>query len=955
MQFRLLGPLEVEDDGRPLVLGSAKQRALLAILLLHANEVVSRDRLIDELWGEQPPASAPHSVEVYVSRLRKTLQASGGEQLLVTRAGGYLLLLEPDQLDVTCFERLLEEGRRALAAGNYERASERFADALALWRGPALGDLSERFAVAAAARLEEGRVSALEQRLEADLDLARHRQLVGELETLVAEHPYRERLRAQLMLALYRCGRQAEALRAYQHARRTLAGELGLEPSHELKELEQAILRQDVSLSPLAPRPGPSTRLPAQLTPFLGRTLELAEIVALLQRADSRLLTLTGAGGSGKTRLALRAAAEAAADYPDGVSWVPLASLRDPALVPASIAQALAIQDERELADRIGKRRLLLLLDNCEHLLAAAPALAQLLVACPNLKLLATSREPLHLAGEREYLVSTLREQEAVALFRQRAQAAEPEEAVLAICRRLDCLPLAVELAAARTKLLPPQALLQRLERRLPLLTGGPRDAPERQRTLEATIAWSYDLLRESERRLFARLSVFAGGFTLEAAEQGCDGDLNTLQALADKNLLRHDRERFGMLETIREYAQELLDRSEDREEMRRRHAEHYLEIAEAAEAASYGEDLSRGDWLERLVPELPNLRAAFEWALARGEVTIALRLVGSAWIAWSFGASLSEGRRLMSRALEHSRGADSLERVKVLLGAAAFAGEQGDVNWGEELLAEALKRTTAIDNPKWLARCKHHMGLIALQAGNTKRAQSLYADSRRLADEGGSDYDRAKARFLGAFIAGELGDFERAQALLEQGISLVQRLGIPRALWNGQLINLGWFAMQQGDYARARAALERYIEEATFSNSVGIANAHGNLGHVALHEGNRDSAASSFTKSLSYARETGANRTIVEALYGLAAVSAIDGETEKAVHLWAAADAILEQMGGSSTGPERFITERYLEPLRTLEGEAFWAQAWTDSGSLTIGEAVAYALEPMPDRLQSR
>jgi predicted ATPase/DNA-binding SARP family transcriptional activator len=953
VEFRILGPLEVVDGGEPVRLEASKQRALLGVLLLHANEAVSSERLIDELWGERPPATAAKVVQTYVSQLRKTI----GRDAIATRPPGYLLRVEEDALDAARFRRLADEARRLASSGQPERADALYREALALWRGPPLADIVfESFAGNEVDWLEEERLAAVMARIDCELALGHQHELIAELEMHVRQYPLRERLRAQLMLALYRAGRQADALAAYQAARQTLVDELGVEPSPELRELQASILRQDASLSALAARPTASARLPAQPTPFLGRTRELAEIVALLQRADSRLLTLTGAGGSGKTRLAVRAAAEVAADYPDGVSWVPLAELRDPALVPARIAQALAIKDERELAERIGERRLLLLLDNCEHVLAAAPALAQLLVACPSLKLLTTSREPLHLAGEREYLVPMLREQDAVALFQQRAHAAEPEEAVLKICRRLDCLPLAVELAAARTKLLSPQALLERLERRLPLLTGGPRDAPERQRTLEATIGWSYDLLRDSEQRLFARLAVFAGGCTLDAAERVCEATLDTLQSLVNKNLLRADGRRFHMLETIREYAQELLDRSEDSEETRRRHAEHFLELAEAAEAASYGEDVSRREWVEWLVPEIPNVRAAFEWALARGEVTIALQLVGSAWIAWLFSVSLSEGRRLMSRALERSRDPDGLERVKVLLGAAALTGEQGDVKGSEELLAEAIQQARLLDSPKWLGRCVHQLALNALARGDTDRAQSLYADRRRLADKGGSDYDRAKARFLGALVAGDLGDFERAQALLEEGVSLCQRLGIPRAQWNGQLINLGWFAMQQGDFARARAALERYLHEETLSNTVGIANAHGNLGHVALYEENRDSAASSFTKSLSYARETGANRTIVEALYGLAAVSAIDGETEQAVRLWAAADAGLEQLGGFSTAPERFITEKYLEPLRAQEAEASWAQVWNDGGSLTIDEALAYCLDVMRelDRLQS-
>jgi predicted ATPase/class 3 adenylate cyclase len=669
-------------------------------------------------------------------------------------------------------------------------------------------------------------VSALEQRLEADLDLGRHRQLIGELEALVAEHPYRERSRAQLMLALYRSGRQAEALDAYQQARRTLADELGLEPSQDLKELEQSILRQDpklqtigvaaadrtfegaslatsrmsrlptgtvtflftdvegstrllrelgseryaealeehrdvlrdvctrhggaevdaqgdsvfvafatasgalaaarelteaLELGPIRVRigvhtgtpllteegyvgvdvhraariaaaahggqvlisestaalveealrplgkhrlrdlleplrlfqlgdgdfPEPAslgkTNLPVQPTPFVGRERELAVVLALLRDSRLRLLTLTGAGGSGKTRLALEVAAETAAEYPDGVFWVPLQALRVAKLVEPTIAQAVGARDD--LASHLGSKRSRLLLDNFEQVISAAEVLGDLCSRLPNLKLLVTSREPLHLAAEREYPVPPLREGEAVAFFGDRARAVKPDfaedDTLPEICRRLDCLPLAIELAAVRVKALSTEDLRWRLDKRLPLLTGGPRDAPERQRTLRATIAWSQELLSPEEKLLFARLSVFAGGFTLEAAEEVVTAELDTLQSLVDKSLLRHTQERFWMLETIREFASECLDQSGEAEQTRGRHARWFLELGEQAEPELTG--AGQGVWLQRLDAEHDNIREALGWASTH-QPQLAVALVGAVWRYWHLRALLREG-----------------------------------------------------------------------------------------------------------------------------------------------------------------------------------------------------------------------------------------------------------------------------------------------------------------------
>ena len=867
IEFRILGPLEASADGRPLPMGSPKERALLALLLAHANETISRERLIDELWADAPPASVDSAVHVYLSRVRRLLESAGAAGALVREPHGYRLAVEPEQLDASRFQGLVEEGGEALAAGDAGRAAERLRQALALWRGPAFADVqSEQFAAVAGGRLEEQRLSALEQRLDADLVLGRHRDVVGELEALVYEHPYRERLRAQLMLALYRSGRQADALSVYRRARETLVEELGIEPSAELQQLHRAILDQDPALhapadahaaaservsapdpsrlprgtvtflftdiegstrrlhavgdaryaealaeyrrvvreacgrhggvevdvqgdcvfaafaaasaavaaarelseelasgairarvglhtgTPLigdegyvgidvhraariaaaahggqvvmseptaalvgedvqplgehllkdllgplrlfqlgdgrfpAPRSLGASTLPVQPTPFAGRERELAQVLALLRDPQVRLTTLTGPGGSGKTRLALQAAAETATDFADGVFWVPLQALHDPELVEATIAQAVGARDE--LRARLGGRHALLVLDNFEQVIDAAANIGALCGSLPDLKVLVTSREPLHLAGEREYPVPPLREGEAVSFFVARARAVTPDfpddDAVVEICRRLDCLPLALELAAARVKALSTRDLLRRLDRRLPLLTGGPRDAPERQRTLRATIAWSYELLTPDAQRVFERLAVFVGGCTLEAAEEVCSADVDAVAELVDKSLLGRENERYAMLETIGEYALERLTTSGELPELRRRHAEYYLDLARAVEDTIRSPQAAA--FLDRLERDHHNLRAALDWlsgatpdrALRLAVWGLAGRLHSFADLALDRGNSI-EAARLYRESLEIGRPLrDDLQTAYSLAGIAAVDAARG-------------------------------------------------------------------------------------------------------------------------------------------------------------------------------------------------------------------------------------------------------------------------------------
>ena len=525
MDFAILGPLRVGGPAGPIELPAAKQRSLLAALLLaHREEAVAPARLIDVLWGEEPPATAAKALQVHISRLRRAL---GPDDRIVTRASGYAIALEPGELDLERFESLVA---RARAAGQPQEASALLGEALALFRGPPLADAPLLGPAAAeAGRLADLRLAVLEERIDADLAAGADAALVGELEALAAEHPYRERLHGQLMRALYRAGRQADALDAFRRVRGSLVEDLGLDPGRELQQLEAAILAHDPSLDvdePAgAPEPPP---LPSPLTPLLGREAEVEAAAALLGDPAVRLVTLTGPGGIGKTRMALELASRTAERYGDGARFVPLAAIDAAVRVVPAIAQALGVVDD--LAEHLASRELLLVVDNLEQVLDAAPDLAALLATAPRVTLLATSRAPLRIAGERELAVSPLAREPAVELFVTRARAlgarVEPGPDVERICDRLDRLPLAIELAAARSKLLSPAAILDRLERRLDLLSSGPRDAPARQQTLRAAIGWSYDLLDPPVQRLFAELGVFVGGWTLEAAEAVCGPDV---------------------------------------------------------------------------------------------------------------------------------------------------------------------------------------------------------------------------------------------------------------------------------------------------------------------------------------------------------------------------------------------------------------------------------------------
>jgi predicted ATPase/DNA-binding SARP family transcriptional activator len=719
-EVRLLGPVQVARAGCEVALGGPKQRAVLALLLLEAGRVVPADRLVEELWRGSPPPGAVKTLRSYISRLRALLAP---EVALAARGGGYVITAEPGLVDAGRFERLAAVAREALSGGEAAVAGSRFREALGLWRGPALADVCEVEPLAReAARLEELRLAAIEGRIEADLAVGRPGEVIGELESLVAELPLRERLWRLLVLALYRCGRQADALAAYRRAREMLADELGLEPGEELRALEQAVLRQQVP----APPPLARHNLPAPLTSFLGRDRDLAELERLLGQA--RLVTLTGPAGAGKTRLAVETAGRMVGRFGDGVWLAELAALADPGLVPVQVMEALGVRQEagvpvlEALRYRLRSADLLLMLDNCEHLLDASAQLAGVLLrGSPGLRVLATSREPLGIPGEVIYLVRPLALPDdvadaqavtgapAVRLFLDRGSAARggisggvaPVAVAERICRTLDGLPLAIELAAARLGTLSAGEIEARLADRFAFLSYRRPAAEPRHQALQAAIDWSYELLPAEERQVFGELSVFAGTFGAAQAAAVCGSDaaavLEVIDRLAAKSLVTAepagDRTRYRLLDTIRQYAAARLSQAGGTEAARRRHALAFLNLA------------GREHSMAVLAPEHDNFRAALEWSLSCGDQT-GPQLAAALGGFWLSRGLLAEGQDWLERALAQ-RSAGQRQRADLLRLLGAVLYEAGDLARAEAVLSEGSQVAAAAGAAALLARVR--------------------------------------------------------------------------------------------------------------------------------------------------------------------------------------------------------------------------------------------------------
>jgi predicted ATPase/DNA-binding SARP family transcriptional activator len=969
VRFGILGTTRAwSDDGGELALGGPGRRALLALLLLDAGRTVPTERLVDGLYGDEPPGNVGNALQSQVSRLRGTLRPLGVG--IEGGPGGYRVLTSPDEVDAHAFARLAADGEAALGRGDAAHAFTALTAALGLWRGTPLADVGGApFATGQVARLTELRLSAVEARAEAGLALGRARELIAELRAAVADEPLREPLTALLMRALYAADRQSDALAAYAALRETLAETLGTDPSCELAALHLAILRADPSLltprparpasppravppvpstgpgggsvagrgeaapsadgdgdtpggsrSQSAPRvtsgdlgpsaPSPWSALPRPLTSFVGREADLDGLADALRGA--RLVTVTGPGGTGKTRLAL----EAAARWPGagGACFADLSRVVDTATLGTALLGALGLREAGVLTaaapgggnalDRIAPalaRRgdVLLVLDNCEQIVAESAVLAeQLLLACPQLRILATSREPLAVPGESVRPLQPLPRPEALRLFAERAAAVRPgfapqspgdvasddAAAVAEICRRLDGLPLAIELAAARLRLLTPRQIADRLDDRFRLLTGGSRTAQPRQQTLRAVVDWSWDLLPEAERTLLRRVSVFSGGWTLAAAEEVCatGGDtLDLLGALVDKSLVvayrpdGADEMRYRMLETVRAYAAEMLAAADELRERADAHLVYYLRLAEAAEPRlRTAEQLH---WLRLLTADHDNLDAALRHAIAT-DTDRALDLLACLSSYWLLRGLRTEGRFPAQRLLAAIGGEvpPGREQQFVLAAIAAISGGMNTpelaayietcrplmdrlmfehplrfpflaVLWApfvgvpdEESMVEQNRLADAVLSDPWY-RALLHFGLAFqhwfLRADVAATERDLRESLRGFAEQGDrwgmvmSLMELARAR-------GRQGDRAGASACTDRALELASELDSPEdmaeLLWSRSELSL-----RADDLEAAEADLERAVALVEpFGVSDNLASARLGLAQIARRRG---------------------------------------------------------------------------------------------------------------------
>jgi predicted ATPase/class 3 adenylate cyclase len=750
-----------------------------------------------------------------------------------------------------------------------------------------------------------------------------------------------------------------------------------LQPEHLFQLVIEGLPSEFPALKTLGNRP---TNLPTQPNPIVGRARELHEISQLLGSDNVRMLTLTGPGGAGKTRLALQTGAELLDGFRSGVFFVSLAPIADEDLLVSSIAQALAIREiagedlATTLSVYLSDKQMLLVFDNFEQIVGAAPVTAKLLEAAPQLRILVTSRERLRLSAEHVYEVpplmlpdatqddlGALLETDAIALFVARAGAVKPDfvltqenaASVVAICWRLEGLPLALELAAARIAVLSPSALLSRLSGRLALLTGGARDTDERHQTLKNTIEWSYDLLEAPERQLFWRLAVFVDGCRLDASEAVCNSEpsdvtaLDLLQSLVSKSLLRNrpdpDGEpRFWMLETIREYASERLARSGETEMIAPRHAEHFLELAERAEHDLWAQQIDV--WLPRLDPEEANFRGALGWAIAQAEAEVAVRLAGSLFPFWEIRARQAEARAWLSRALALDGAVPPRFRAKALVAAGRATAWQGDLRAAIAMLEEAAELSQQLGDLEGVGRCLGFIGHGLLFTGSAERADAILDEAVDLARKTGEPHGLARAIYNSAFAAVERRDFDRACELFEES-ALIGRSEDTKLHEAMCLVHLGYTSTLAGDYDRAAALLDKGVALFTeLGETTWTQVAFRYQGLLALLDGRIDEAEPLLRTSLIKGREQAPQWEVAHWIEELAAVAAAKGETLRAAKLWGATDALFEKLGLAILEENRQVRERFRDDVQESRDSHSRAEAWAQGQVMPLEQAVAYA-----------
>lgn len=871
--IEVLGPLQVRsgDDDDVVDVGSPRHREVLAALVVDAGRVVSTDTLLERVWGDVGRGASTSNLHAVISRLRGRLAAAHLDAAIATASPGYRLDAPraADAVDALRFQDLLAHGRAAHAAADASAARSSLEEALGLWRGPAYADIRLPFAEVEAARLEGQRLAACELLVDVELELGHLDAALDRLPTLVAAHPLRESFRRQLMLALYRSGRQAEALEAYADLRAVLSEELGIDPGPDLQELHQRVLEQDEDLRASSPRradapavaaadPAATPRPAAPDTPaapgepvwhsevvvpaddLVGRGRDVSRLVDLLTGSAQRLVTVTGVGGVGKTRLAHAVAVAARDAFADGVVLVSLAPVTDPALVLPAIGRAAGLAGSEgpdpleAVAAHLRPRELLVVADNLEHLLDSAPDLARLVALCPRLSVLVTSRTTLRVRGELHYQLAPLAlpaEEEtdpgvlagsaAVALFVDRARGVRPDlelddetaVAVAGICRRLAGIPLAIELAAARADLMPPVLLLQHLDR---VMAGtGARDLPARQRTMRAAIEWSHRLLSPEQQTVLRRLAVFAGGFTLEAVEAVLPDTVDAfgvLDELVAHSLVQRDPDhpdvlRFRMLEPVAQFADALLE-GDERRAARDAHLAHFLRLAEDTEPGFRGPRAHQA--VATTHREHANLVAAVEWALASGQGDLAGRMTWAMWLFWWLRGNLLEGRRLAQGVLDQHTSDETRVRAHAVLAAMTFA--QGDTRLARHWCA-GVTLARRIGDVVGEAHNLAGEGLIALAEGHLDEAEVRFVETIRLTEDAGlgGEWLWTLAHVWQATVRLVLGFPDQAEPLLAAALAAARSRRDPLATYI-TLFTSVQVATAAGDLGAARSQLEEGI-----------------------------------------------------------------------------------------------------------------------------------------------